>query len=532
MNKKIWLKNYEKGIKHTFEVPTITLPDLLERAAKEHKDSLAIRYEGNSMTYGELYHTASNIAGNLRLHGLDRGDKVCVFLPNLPETVLSFWGVQQAGLVGVMTNPLYSPDEILHQIKNSESKAVITTNALLPKVLQIIEQTDVESVFCVTVEADRPVDYTQEGIYPWERLLTENIGYKCKKTKPSDLALLQYTGGTTGVSKGCMLSQSNLISNAMMFREFFCSVLTEGKEKFVAVLPYFHIYGLQVNIVLTALVASATYPVMRFTPISLLELIQEEKLTVLASAPSIFNACLSRPELKNYDLSSLKIVLSGSAPLAVAQKQLFEDMTGAKVCEGYGLSETSPVTHFTPVVGENKPGSIGMPMPSTNAKIVDLEYGVKELPQGEEGELCIQGPQVMSGYYKSPAETADVLDEEGWLKTGDIARMDEDGYFYITGRKKELIITGGYNVYPREIEEVLFKHEAIKEVVAKGIPDELRGEAVKAYVVLNEGATLTKNEVVAYCRKHLANYKVPREVEFMKELPKSAVGKILRRALN
>jgi len=529
---KIWLQHYDKGVRAEFEIPEITFQELLERASKDFTNQLAMKFEDRAMNYGEFCRTISNIAGNLRLHGLDKGDKVCVFLPNLPETVLSFWGIQQAGLVGVMTNPLYSPEEVLFQLNNSDSRAIITTNALLPKILKILDRSKLKHVFYVMTEPDKGVEATHKGVHPWERLLIENIGFSCEKTKQSDIALLQYTGGTTGISKGCMLSQRNLIANAMMVQEYLKDILEPANEKFIAVLPYFHIYGLQLNIVLPLLLGSATYPITRFAPVSLLELIQNEKLTILPSAPSIFSACLSRPELKNYDLSSVKVVLSGSAPLPVAQKQLFEELTGAKVCEGYGLSETSPVVTLTPAFGKNKPGSIGTPMPLTDVKIVDLEYGTRELPQGEEGELAVKGPQVMSGYYENPNETADVLSAEGWLKTGDIARMDEDGYFYITGRKKELIIIGGYNVYPREIEEVLFKHEAIKEVAAKGVPDELRGEVVKVYVVLKEGASITKNEIVAYCRKHLANYKVPRDVEFMKELPKSGVGKILRRELN
>ncbi|NLM17042.1 MAG: long-chain fatty acid--CoA ligase [Candidatus Riflebacteria bacterium] len=529
---KPWEKYYDKGVRAEIDMPKTTCQNLLKKASEEFTGCDALIYEDKTMNYGQLYKIVSNIGANLRVNGLDKGDKVCVFLPNIPETVLAFGGIQQAGLVGVMTNPLYSPEEILFQVNNSEAKALITSNALIPKVLQILGKSTLKNVYCVMQEPDKPVDFTQEGIRPWEELLTEQPGFKFEKTEPEDLALLQYTGGTTGISKGCMLSQWNLISNTLILQETFKGFLDGPKERFIAVLPYFHIYGLQLNILFPLLLGSATCPVPRFTPISLFEVIEKQKLTVLPSAPAIFSACISRPELKKYDLSSVKLVFSGSAPLVVSQKKIFEEVTGAKISEGYGLSEASPATHFSPIYGLDKPGSIGLPLPMTEAKIVDLDDRTKELPQGEEGELCVKGPQVMSGYYKNPKETADVLDKDGWLRTGDIAKIDRDGYYFITGRKKELIITGGFNVYPREIEEVLYKHEAIKEAAVKGIADGLRGEVVKAYVVLKEGFSLTKNDLIAYCRKHLANYKVPREVAFMEALPKSAVGKLLRRELN
>jgi long-chain acyl-CoA synthetase len=528
---KIWLNEYDVGVERIIkEVPS--LADLIENTAKNYPDLPALKGENGVINYKEFNRITSVIAGNLRLFGLHRQEKICLFLPNCNETVLAFWSVVRGATVGVMTNPLYSEKELLTQIIDSDSKLLITNDLLIGKVMGIIDKTNLEKVFVVKTENNTEIDFSDERVLPWEELLMQNRGYTAKHIDiENDLALLQYTGGTTGISKGCMLTHKNLSANAEQCKQIFGVVLKTGKEKFVGVLPFFHIYGLQMSVILPVLLASEIIPVLRFTPRGLLSAIQAEKITTMASAPSIFGACLSQKDIDSYDLSSLKLIISGSAPLPVAQMETFEKKTGARISEGYGLSETSPVTHFSPALGKvRRPGSIGVPIPSTETKIVDVEYGVKELGVGEHGELCVRGPQVMKGYYKQPGQTEMVL-RDGWLYTGDIACYDKDGFFYITDRKKDLIISGGYNIYPREVEEVLFAHPKIKEAVVIGVKDQIRGEAVKAFVVLNEGETLDKTELVTYCRKNLANYKLPREVEFRDSLPKSAVGKILRREL-
>ena len=528
---KIWLNEYDVGVERIIkEVPS--LADLIENTAKNYPDLPALKGENGVINYKEFNRITSVIAGNLRLFGLHRQEKICLFLPNCNETVLAFWSVVRGATVGVMTNPLYSEKELLTQIIDSDSKMLITNDLLIGKVMGIIDKTKLEKVFVVKTENNTEIDFSDERVLPWEELLMQNRGYTAKHIdSENDLALVQYTGGTTGISKGCMLTHKNLSANAEQCKQIFGVVLKTGKEKFVGVLPFFHIYGLQMSVILPVLLASEIIPVLRFTPRGLLSAIQAEKITTMASAPSIFGACLSQKDIDSYDLSSLKLIISGSAPLPVSQMETFEKKTGARISEGYGLSETSPVTHFSPALGKvRRPGSIGVPIPSTETKIVDVEYGVKELGVGEHGELCVRGPQVMKGYYKQPGQTEMVL-RDGWLYTGDIACYDKDGFFYITDRKKDLIISGGYNIYPREVEEVLFAHPKIKEAVVIGIKDQIRGEAVKAFVVLNEGETLDKTELVTYCRKNLANYKLPREVEFRDSLPKSAVGKILRREL-
>lgn len=528
---KIWLNEYDVGVERIIkEVPS--LADLIENTAKNYPDLPALKGENGVINYKEFNRITSVIAGNLGLFGLHRQEKICLFLPNCNETVLAFWSVVRGATVGVMTNPLYSEKELLTQIIDSDSKLLITNDLLIGKVMGIIDKTKLEKVFVVKTENNTEIDFSDERVLPWEELLMQNRGYTAKQIdSENDLALLQYTGGTTGISKGCMLTHKNLSANAEQCKQIFGVVLKTGKEKFVGVLPFFHIYGLQMSVILPVLLASEIIPVLRFTPRGLLSAIQAEKITTMASAPSIFGACSSQKDIDSYDLSSLKLIISGSAPLPVSQMETFERKTGARISEGYGLSETSPVTHFSPALGKvRRPGSIGVPVPSTETKIVDVEYGVKELGVGEHGELCVRGPQVMKGYYKQPGQTEMVL-RDGWLYTGDIACYDKDGFFYITDRKKDLIISGGYNIYPREVEEVLFAHPKIKEAVVIGIKDQIRGEAVKAFVVLNEGETLDKTELVTYCRKNLANYKLPREVEFRDSLPKSAVGKILRREL-
>lgn len=529
---KIWLKNYEKETNPEIDFSTVelSLPKILANCVRQYSEKLAIKQKNKVICYREFDILTATIAGNLKLFGLDRQDKVCVLLPNLPETILSFWSIERAGLVAVMTNPAYSERELLHQIVDSDSKVIITTDVNAPKVINLMDQTALKYVFVVNT-ANEAVAYSNK-VLPWNELLVENMGYTCKNINPDeDLAVLQYTGGTTGISKGCMLTHKNVASNAYMLLETFKTLLNNGDERFVGVLPYFHVYGLQLTVVYPILIGGTMLPLTRFTAHSLLSLLMTEKITVMASAPSIFSACLNQKDIDYYDISSVKLVISGSAPLPVALLKNFEDRTGAVIVEGYGLSEASPVTHLSPITAEKRKfGSIGFPLVSTDAKIVDVEYGIKELEVGKNGELCIRGPQVMKGYYKNVAASKEVL-TDGWLHTGDIAYCDEEGYFFITDRKKDLIICGGFNVYPREVEEVLYQHPLIAEACVVGVNNDLRGEDVKAFIVKNPGANLTEKDIAAFCRERLANYKVPRHIEFMDSLPKSSVGKILRREL-
>ncbi len=507
-----------------------SLHTLLKEAVAKFSEKPAFKMGDFRMTYKELGSITATIAGNLRLYGLEKQQKVLIFLPNTPETVIAIWSVVIGDCTCVMTNPLYSDSELLHQITDSESTMIITCDLLLPKVIDVLDKTSVSDVFVVKL-SDAEQNYEDERIHPWSDLLKPNRGYYCKHIDPQkDLAFLQYTGGTTGVSKGCMITHANALANCQQVSSMFTKYLFEGQEAFICVLPYFHSYGLMVSILFPTMIGASQTPLPRFSPKGFLATIQKERITAMPSAPSIFNACITQKDIDSYDLSSLKVLISGSAPLSLANMQAFEQKTGAIISEGYGLSEASPVTHFSNMDFPKKEGSIGMPLPFTEAKIVDVEYGIKEMGVGEQGELCIRGPQVMLGYYNHKVET-DLVIRDGWLYTGDIARYDEDGYFYITDRKKDLIICGGYNVYPREVEEVLYKYPKVREAAVIGAKSETRGEIVKAFVVLKEGETADSKEIIAYCRQNLANYKVPREIVFKDSLPKSAVGKILRRQL-
>ncbi|PKL45588.1 MAG: long-chain fatty acid--CoA ligase [Candidatus Riflebacteria bacterium HGW-Riflebacteria-1] len=531
MGSKNWLKMYDAVVPHeiTGEIPSLV--NFIDSAATRYADLIALVDGEKRTTYREFVQQTGVIAGNLRIQGIEKQDRIAIFLPNRSETILSFWGVIRSGAIGVMTNPLYMESELVHQFNDSGARFLITSEQLWAKVAPIMGNTRLEKAFIITDTGEQLAQIVDnQRVYSWETLQQSNAGYSCSNINPrEDLALLQYTGGTTGVSKGCMLTHANLAANALQSEKMF-HVLQPGVETFVGVLPYFHIYGLTVTIILPVLMGGTMLPLQRFTPKALLTIIETEKVTCMASAPSIFNACLSQKDIDNYDLSTLKLIISGSAPLPVSQMELFEQKTGARIVEGYGLSETSPVTHFNPITGNRKPGSIGLPLPSTEAKIVDVEYGTREMPDGEHGEIVIRGPQVMKGYYQQPGQTDMVL-RDGWIYTGDIGYRDVEGYFYVTDRKKDLIISGGYNIYPREVEEILFKYPKIKEAVVVGMQHPTRGETPKAFVVPVEGETIDRKDIIDFCRKNMANYKVPRDIEFRDNLPKSAVGKVLRRLL-
>jgi len=528
---KVWLKSYDQVVPSEITSKLPPLNSFIEAAAQNYPDHTAIHGGKTGMTYREFARITSVIAGNLRIHGIEKQDRIAVFLPNCSETILTFWSIISAGAVGVMTNPLYMESELVHQFNDSGARFVITNEQLWAKVAPVFANTRLEKAFVICENEESATKIVDnKRVFSWSALLHENSGYVCNSITPNeDLALLQYTGGTTGISKGCMLTHANLAANVLQSEKMF-HVLQPGQEKFVGVLPYFHIYGLTVTVILPVALGGTMIPLPRFTPKALLSMIENEKITCMASAPSIFNACLSQKDIDSYDLSSLKLIISGSAPLVVSQMELFEQKTGAKIVEGYGLSETSPVTHFNPIFGNSKPASIGLPIPSTEAKIVDVEYGTREMPAGEHGEIVIKGPQVMKGYYLQPGQTDMVL-RDGWLYTGDIGYCDSEGYFYVTDRKKDLIISGGYNIYPREVEEVLFRYPKIKEAVVVGIKHPTRGETPRAFVVPAEGEAIDRKDLIDFCRKNMANYKVPRDIEFRDNLPKSAVGKVLRRVL-
>lgn len=543
-----WLDSYDPEVPPTLDYEKTPLFKFLDRAAHKWPNRTAIVFKNWKVTYAKLKTMSEVFADNLRAAGIRRGDRVALMLPNLPQTIVAFWGVMRCGAIGVMTNPLYMETEIVHQFNDAGVRFCITLDLLWPKLDKLRDQIPVERFYITTIgdglkfplnmlyklqtmkTGNAPkVPFDGETVFPFKNLTKGRGKYTDERVSPDDTALLQYTGGTTGVAKGCVLTHFNLGANMQQCQSMI-HALGKQQETFLGILPYFHIYGLTTCLTWPTSMGATLTPFPRYVPLDVLKGIDKLKPTVFPGAPSLYISLLQQKDIDKYDLKSINVCVSGSAPMPVEYMDKFKERTGTEISEGYGLTEASPVTHFNPIVGKSKNGSIGLPFPDTDAKIVDMEVGGEALPAGKRGELVIRGPQVMQGYYNRPDATADVL-RNGWLYTGDIAYMDEEGYFYIVDRKKDLIISGGYNIYPREIDEVLYAHPKIKEAVSVGIPHEARGEMVKAYVVLESGEEMSRSDVIGYCREKLANYKVPRRVEFRDELPKTMVGKVLRRAL-
>ncbi|WP_332649794.1 AMP-binding protein [Lysinibacillus sp. 54212] len=549
MTEKVWLQKYPEEIPHTLEFPSIPVQQFLTDAFKSDPNKVAIHFMGKDMTYKELYDSSLKFANYLRKLGIEKGDRVAIMLPNCPQSVIAYYGTLYAGGIVVQTNPLYTERELQYQMADSGAKVILVMDILYPRVMKVLNETKIENVIVTGIKDYLP--FPKNLVYPF--IQKKQYGFSVKvehsginhlfteiiRSAPlkeidvpfdfeEDIALLQYTGGTTGFPKGVMLTHKNLIANSMMCDAWMYKC-EDGKESILGMLPFFHVYGMTTVLVLSIMKRGRMILLPKFDVEQALKAIDKQKPTLFPGAPTMYIGLLNHPDLAKYDLSSIKACLSGSAPLPVEVQEKFEEITGGKLVEGYGLTETSPVTHSNFIWDERIIGSIGVPWPNTDAVI--LRSGESEpLAIGEIGEIAIKGPQVMKGYWNRPEDTAMTF-FDGWFLTGDLGYMDENGYFYVVDRKKDMIIAGGFNIYPREVEEVLYEHDAIQECVVAGIPDPYRGETVKAYIVLKEGHTATESELNAYCRQSLASYKVPRFYEFRDELPKTAVGKILRRTL-
>lgn len=545
-----WLKHYDTGVPQDLDSFTPAhLCTFLDSAAREKPDTIAVLFRDHKLTYAQLLRQAEVMAANLAAHGVRPGDRVAIMMPNVPQLVPTFWAVLKAGATVVMTNPLYMESELLHQMTDGGVRHLVSIAACWPKLNAMRFRLGVEKFF-ITDNSDvlrwprrllykfmgkkdpaaPVVEYDNHQVFPYTDLLHGNKRLCVPYGDPAEqLALLQYTGGTTGTPKGVMLSHANQSANLAQIAAVL-QVLKGKPQVFAALLPIFHVYGLSTCLLLPTVLRATCVMIPRYDPGEFLGLIARHKITVFPGAPSVYLSLLQHKDFTKYDVSSLAYGISGSAPIPAASLEKFQSISGCKLLEGYGLTETSPITHITPAEGMQKFGSIGMPLPGTRARIVDMDVGTIEMPVGEPGELIIKGPQVMSGYYHRPDETAGAL-RNGWLYTGDIAYMDENGYFFIIDRKKDMAIVGGYNVYPREIDEVLLEHPGVKEAVSVAVAHPTRGEMVKAFVVPKEGVTLTATDIAKFCRQRLANYKVPRQVEFRDALPRAATGKILRRTL-
>ncbi|WXB90649.1 AMP-binding protein [Metabacillus sp. FJAT-53654] len=546
---KPWLHHYPAEVPHEITIDEKPLYEYLQHAADEFPTKTAIHFLGKELSYSELYNQSLKLANYLQSLGLQKGDRVSIMLPNCPQAVISYYGVLFAGGVVVQTNPLYMERELEYQLKDSESTFMVTLDLLYPKASKMKALTSLKHIIVTSIKDFLP--FPKNLLYPFVQKKQNQIVVKVEHQgdthlfkqimslaepkvdlpdiNPSeDIALLQYTGGTTGFPKGVMLSHKNIVANTQMCASWLYKC-RRGEESLLGIVPFFHVYGMTIVMNLSVMQAFKMILLPKFDATDTLKTIGKLKPTLFPGAPTIYIALLNHPDIQKYDLSSIDCCISGSAPLPVEVQEQFEKVTGGRLVEGYGLSEASPVTHANFLWDKRKTGSVGVPWPSTDAAIFSYENG-GVADTNELGEIIIRGPQVMKGYWNNKEETEAIL-KNGWLLTGDIGYMDEEGFFYVVDRKKDMIIAGGYNIYPREIEEVLYEHEKVQEVVVAGVPDPYRGETVKAYIVLKEHQNATTEEFNEYARQHLAAYKVPRIYEFRDELPKTAVGKILRRAL-
>jgi len=546
MEERLWHKSYAAGVKKTIDYEKVTISEALTRSAKNFPTKTALNYMGKCISYQELDNLVNRFAKALMDMGIKPGDKVGVCLPNIPQVIISDLAIFRVGGVVVQNNPLYTERELAYQLNDSDSKLVITLTLLVPRMESLKPKTKLEKIIGCHIHSYLP--FPKKQLFPFVKkdmyrkivptddvLVFSDIISKYSPEPVEDksdwdsVGAILYTGGTTGVSKGVMQSHSHLSSNAQQAVAWFPS-LQQGEERLVGNFPVFHTAGFAAIQNFTIWQAWEDIMVPRPEPQINIDIIKKYKPTFLPGVPTIFVGLLAEPAFRSLDLSSVKGFFSGAAPLAADTIKDLNDLTGAMMCEVYGSTEAGPFITITPWGGKVKPGTVGIPVADTDVKIVDIETGENERPQGEHGEILLKGPQIMMGYYKKPEETAKAL-KDGWFYTGDIGSFDEDGYLKITDRKKDMIIAGGYNIYPVEVDGVLFDHPKILEACTIGVKDEYRGETVKAFVVAKQGETLTKEEVIEFCRKNLAAYKVPKIVEFIDELPKTAVGKVLRRKL-
>jgi len=549
LDNRIWLESYPEEVPNTIDYPSISLHQLLINSARDFPNNEAIAFLGKKLKYQTLLEYTYRFANALQSLGVKKGERVAIMLPNTPQSVISYYAILMLGAIVVQVNPLYTERELEYQLVDSGATTIITLDLLFKKVYNIKPRTVIKNIIVTSIKDFLPFPKNllyplklkkdghvinipkEDDIYSFTALMKAHSSeaVTAEINPDEDLALLQYTGGTTGLAKGVMLTHSNLVANVLQ-ESYWLYKAKKGEERFMGALPLFHVFGMTAVMNFAIYMAGVMILVPRFNVDDFLKTIQKEKPTYFPGAPTMYIGILNHPKVLEYDLSSIEACISGSAPLPVEVQEKFEKLTGARLIEGYGLTETSPVTHANPIWGKRKNGSIGIPWPDIQAKIVDPNSG-EDVELGAIGELAVKGPVVMRGYWNKPDETAKVLSDDGWLLTGDMATIDDEGYFYIVDRKKDMIIAGGFNIYPREVEEVLYEHPAVLEAVVVGVPDPYRGENVKAFIVKKDGAEVTTEELDQFCREKLAAFKVPRAYEFRNELPKTMVGKVLRRAL-
>ena len=546
---KSWLPNYESGVPEHIDYEEVCLPEYLSRTVEKFPNRAALIFQGYKITFSELNTMVNQMAGVLTDFGVKKEDRVAILLPNLIPAVVSYYAIMKIGAITVMNNPLYSDRELEHQFNDSGSTILITLDLLGNRMIDLREKTSIKQIIYTSIGDYLPFPKNilfplvakkkklaadvkpADNVFKWKEVL-ESATPRTEGAELSidDPANYQYTGGTTGVSKGVILTHKNMSVQVQQISSWFPQ-FNPGEEIMLGALPFFHVFGLTCVMNFSIYYGWTNILVPKPQPDQLLEAITKFKPTFAPLVPTMFIGIINHPNIQKVDMTSIKGCFSGSAPLPLEVLQEFEKITGSVIVEGFGLTESSPVTHINPFAGgERKAGSVGIPVSDTECKIVDLENPDIEIPVGEPGELLMKGPQIMKGYYNRPDATAETV-QDGWLFTGDIATMDEDGYFYIVDRKKDMIISGGLNVYPREIDEVYYENPKVQEACCIGIPHEKRGEAGKVFIILKEGETATEEEMLEFCQDRLAKFKWPTEVEFRDELPKSTVGKILRKEL-
>lgn len=529
---KPWVKAYEGQASPETTIFDGSVTELFRQAVEEHRDKVAFTFYGRTLSFPELLGASEKLAASLAAQGVKKGDRVALMLPNCPQYVIAFFATVRLGATVTQLNPMYVEREIEYILRGSGAETVFVYADMYPRVKAVEGETSLKRIGVVDLTGSAEL---QDGDRLFDDFLADEAdpAPEVGIDPAEDVAALQYTGGTTGVSKGAMLTHRNLVANVQQALDLFIDdeAKFSNNEKIVGVLPMFHIFGLTCVMLFGIRQGLNQLLLPRFDPEEVLNLVKSEEPVMFSGVPTMYMALNAVPDLGEYGFDRIRIYNAGGAALPVELLRSFREKTGCTLFEGYGLSEASPVTHFNPpFLGETREGSIGIPVPSTDARIVDSETGEQEMPTGEPGELVIKGPQVMKGYLNMPDETTRAL-RDGWLYTGDVARMDEDGYFFIVDRKKDMIVASGYNVYPREIEETLYEHPAVAVAVAVGVPDEYRGETVKAFVVPKPGSEAAEDEMLSFCKERLAPYKTPKTLEFRDELPKSTVGKLLRRVL-
>lgn len=557
---RVWYSHYEKDVPTTLDYPQIPLFRLLDDAAAEHPDRTAIIFGAVAhklpgqplmdakLSYRDLRDAVNRFANALIKLGVKKGDRVAIYLPNCPQFAIAYFGALKAGAVIAPVNPIYTPRELEFILQDSGAETIVALSQFYPKLQSVRGKTKLKNVIVANIKEYFPpvlktlftlamekkeghrVELAQGDHWFQDLIKNESALAPSVNVTPTDDAVLLYTGGTTGLPKAAQLAHCNLIANTVQLRAWI-PWAKEANEGFLTALPMFHSYAMTTCLNEAMLLAGTLILIPNPRDLDhLLKAIDKHKPSLFPGVPTLYTAINNNPNVLKYDLKSVRACLSGAAGLPVEVAKRFGEITGGRLVEGYGLSEASPVVTANPLFGENRIGTIGIPMPDTDVKLFDIETGESEVPIGTPGELCVRGPQVMKGYWNKPDETAKTI-RNGWLHTGDIAVMEADGYFRIVDRLKEMIISGGYNIYPREIEEVLYQHPAVLEATAIGVPDSYRGESAKAFVVLKPGQTATAEELIAFCKQNLAPYKVPRYVEFRESLPKTMIGKILRREL-